>query len=54
VAKAVLPRSAPAWSQTFGKVMERWFLPGLIVLGLICGGIAARSYNADADVFLKT
>ncbi len=38
--------------QTFGRVMERFFIPGLVVLGLICGGIAARSYNDDADVFI--
>ncbi|KAG2454378.1 hypothetical protein HYH02_001401 [Chlamydomonas schloesseri] len=38
--------------ETLGKVMERFFLPGLIVLGLICGGIAARSYNEEADVFI--
>ncbi|KAG2431873.1 hypothetical protein HXX76_009366 [Chlamydomonas incerta] len=35
--------------ETLGKVMERFFLPGLIVLGLICGSIAARSYNEEAD-----
>ncbi len=28
--------------------MERFFIPGLIVLGIICGGIAARTYNDDA------
>ncbi|GIL93145.1 hypothetical protein Vretimale_19374 [Volvox reticuliferus] len=38
--------------ETFGKVMERFFIPGLVVLGLICGGIAARSYNDEADVFI--
>ncbi|GLC39777.1 hypothetical protein PLESTF_000883700 [Pleodorina starrii] len=38
--------------ETFGRVMERFFIPGLVVLGLICGGIAARSYNDDADVFI--
>ena len=32
--------------------MERFFLPGLVVLGLVCGGIAARTYNEDADVFI--
>lgn len=32
--------------------MERFFIPGLVVLGLICGSIAARSYNDDADVFI--
>ncbi|GLI65896.1 hypothetical protein VaNZ11_009540 [Volvox africanus] len=38
---------------TFGEVMERFFIPGLVVLGLICGGIAARSYNDEADVFIS-
>lgn len=39
--------------QALGQTMERWFLPLLVVLGLICGGIAASSYNEDADVFIK-
>ncbi|KAG2487011.1 hypothetical protein HYH03_014382 [Edaphochlamys debaryana] len=40
--------------EAVGKIFEKWFVPGLVVLGLICGGIAARSYNEDADVFIKT
>ena len=36
--------------QAFGKLVERYFLPGLVVLGLICGGIAAHTYNDDAQV----
>jgi hypothetical protein len=38
--------------QTFGQVMEKWFLPGLLVLGLVCGGIAAGTYNDGADTFV--
>jgi hypothetical protein len=36
-----------------GQFLERWFLPALVVLGLICGGIAAGSYNQDADSYLQ-
>lgn len=45
--------SLPA-PQAFGKVMERFFLPALVVLGLGIGSIAASSYNENADVFIKT
>ncbi|GFR51601.1 hypothetical protein Agub_g14025, partial [Astrephomene gubernaculifera] len=38
--------------ETLGKLVERYFLPALVVLGLLAGGIAARSYNENADVFL--
>ncbi|KXZ46262.1 hypothetical protein GPECTOR_45g132 [Gonium pectorale] len=38
---------------SIGKVFERYFLPGLVVLGVLIGGIAARTYNDDADVFIK-
>jgi hypothetical protein len=38
--------------QGFGQFLERWFLPFLVVLGLICGGIAAGSYNQDADTYI--
>eukprot|EP00798_Chlamydomonas_sp_ICE-L_P029709 gene29709-5144_t len=31
-----------------GGFVERWFLPMLIVLGLICGSIAANTYSEDA------
>jgi len=39
--------------QAFGKVLENYFLPGLIVLGLVCGGIAAKTYNEGATTFVK-
>jgi hypothetical protein len=32
--------------------MEKFFLPGLVVLGIICGGIAAGTYNEGADTFV--
>lgn len=44
----IVCRAPVTFLQTFGKVMERFFIPGLIVLGIICGGIAARTYNDDA------
>lgn len=34
--------------------MEKFFLPGLVVLGIVCGGIAAQTYNQGADVFLTS
>jgi len=37
----------------FGKAVETYFLPGLLVLGLICGGIAASSYNDGASSYVK-
>lgn len=43
---------ACSW-QAFGKTLENYFVPGIIVLGLICGGLAARSYNEGATAFLK-
>eukprot|EP00877_Chromochloris_zofingiensis_P002845 jgi/Chrzof1/12561/UNPLg00513.t1 len=39
--------------EAFGKTLENYFVPGIIVLGLICGGLAARSYNEGATAFLK-
>lgn len=38
--------------QFVGKFLETYFLPVLVVLGLVCGGIAANSYNEDADVYV--
>jgi hypothetical protein len=40
--------------QTLGKVLERYFLPALVVLGVICGGIAARTYEDGATAYIKT
>jgi hypothetical protein len=40
--------------QNFGKALENYFIPGLIVLGLVCGGIAAKTYNEGATTFVKT
>lgn len=40
--------------QDFGKTMEKFFLPGVVVLGLIIGGIAAGTYNDGADTFIKS
>lgn len=37
----------------FGKALENYFIPGLIALGVVCGGIAAKSYNDGATAFVK-
>lgn len=37
----------------FGKALENYFVPGLIALGLVCGGIAAKTYNDGATAFVK-
>jgi hypothetical protein len=37
----------------FGKALENYFIPGLIALGIVCGGIAAKSYNDGATAFVK-
>ncbi|KAF8072878.1 hypothetical protein HT031_000538 [Scenedesmus sp. PABB004] len=39
--------------EAFGKALESYFLPGLVVLGLVCGGIAAKTYNEDATTYIK-
>lgn len=44
----------PLPPQAFGKALEKYFLPGLVVLGIICGGIAARTYQDDATAYIKT
>ncbi|GAX85980.1 hypothetical protein CEUSTIGMA_g13396.t1 [Chlamydomonas eustigma] len=36
-----------------GKALENYFLPGLVVLGLVIGGYAANTYNEGATVFVK-
>lgn len=41
-------------AQNFGKALENYFIPGLIVLGVVCGGIAAKTYNEGATTFVKT
>lgn len=48
------PACAPFYHQAFGKLVERYFLPGLVVLGVICGAIAARSYEEGATAYIKT
>mmetsp|Transcript_31164 Transcript_31164/g.69293 ORF Transcript_31164/g.69293 Transcript_31164/m.69293 type:complete len:161 (-) Transcript_31164:542-1024(-) len=40
--------------ESLGKAVEKYFLPGLVVLGLVCGGIAAGTYNEGATVFIKS
>ncbi|WIA29065.1 hypothetical protein OEZ86_011577 [Tetradesmus obliquus] len=40
--------------ENFGKALENYFIPGLIVLGVVCGGIAAKTYNEGATTFVKT
>ncbi|KAJ9512706.1 hypothetical protein QJQ45_019003 [Haematococcus lacustris] len=50
------PNSDPWEGQQFealGTVLEKWFLPMLVVFGLVCGGFAAANYNTDADMLLK-
>jgi hypothetical protein len=37
----------------FGKALENYFIPGLIALGLVCGGIAAKTYNDGATEYIK-
>lgn len=37
-----------------GKAVERYFLPALLALGLLCGGIAAKTYDSGADVYIKS
>eukprot|EP00878_Enallax_costatus_P018942 GHUV01019967.1.p1 GENE.GHUV01019967.1~~GHUV01019967.1.p1 ORF type:complete len:135 (+),score=25.84 GHUV01019967.1:157-561(+) len=37
----------------FGKALENYFVPGLIALGLVCGGIAAKTYNDGATEYIK-
>jgi hypothetical protein len=38
--------------QAFGKALENYFLPALIALGVLCGGIAAKTYNDGATAFV--
>lgn len=51
---ALYLRTAAACVQNFGKTLENYFIPGLIVLGVICGGIAAKTYNEGATTYVKT
>ena len=37
--------------EKLGTFVEKFFLPVLIVLGLVIGGVAAGTYNDGADVF---
>lgn len=38
--------------ETLGKVLENWFLPGIVVLALLTGGLAAKTYNDGAAPFV--
>jgi hypothetical protein len=40
-------------TQELGKALESYFLPVLVVLGLVIGGYAANTYNEGATVFVK-
>jgi hypothetical protein len=40
--------------EALGKGVERYFLPALLALGLLCGGIAAKTYDSGADVYIKS
>mmetsp|Transcript_23839 Transcript_23839/g.61887 ORF Transcript_23839/g.61887 Transcript_23839/m.61887 type:complete len:149 (+) Transcript_23839:1780-2226(+) len=42
----------PKW-ESLGQFGEKYFLPTLLVLGLVCGGIAAGTYNSGADTYIK-
>jgi len=46
------PWEDPKW-ENLGQFGEKYFLPTLVVLGLVCGGIAAGTYNNGADTFIK-
>lgn len=37
---------------TLGEVMEKYFFPVVISLGILCGGIAAKFYNAEPDQYI--
>lgn len=37
--------------EKLGSFFEKFFLPVLVVLGLVIGGVAAGTYNDGADVF---
>jgi hypothetical protein len=39
--------------QAFGKAVADYFLPGLVLLGVVCGVVAAATYNDGANYFLK-
>jgi hypothetical protein len=40
--------------EALGNAVEKFFLPALLALGLICGGIAAKTYDSGADVYIKS
>lgn len=40
--------------EALGSAVEKYFLPALAALGLLCGGVAAKTYDTGADVFIKT
>lgn len=37
--------------EKLGTFVEKFFLPVLVVLGLLIGGVAASTYNEGAEVF---
>lgn len=45
--------SAPSYlNQPLLFVLQTYFLPGLVALGVVVGAIAAATYNQDASVFI--
>lgn len=40
--------------EALGSAVEKYFLPALLALGLVCGGIAAKTYDSGADVYIKS
>ena len=36
-----------------GKVLENYFIPGVVVIAILIGGWAAKNYDNDADIFIK-
>ena len=39
--------------QEFGSAVENYFLPGLLVLAVLCGVYASNTYNEGATVYVK-
>lgn len=39
--------------QKFGKVLENYFIPGVVVVAVLIGAFAVKTYNNDADIFIK-
>jgi hypothetical protein len=47
------PHPTPPRPTAFGQALEKYFLPGIVALGVICGGLAAKTYNDGASAFVK-